>query len=160
MIQHWLSVILACAPQVAPQTVDMLITKESHGRPFAINVNGHRLRRQPTSLQEAQAWAQWLVDRDYSVDAGLMQINSANWERLGLNAASVFDPCSNVRAGGTILTESYLRAARQYGPGQKALWAAVSAYNTGNFHDGFANGYVKGAVEIAASAPPLAPDAP
>jgi len=38
---------------VAPSTIHKIIHVESRGNPLAINVNGHRLVRQPTSAQEA-----------------------------------------------------------------------------------------------------------
>ena len=41
-----------------------------------------------------------------------------------------------------ILTADYAEAARSRGDGQPALQAALSAYNTGSFYRGFANGYV------------------
>lgn len=149
-----LALILACAPTVAPRTVQMLIDTESHGQVLALNVNGHRLKRQPSTVAEAQAWAAWLTDRGYNVDAGLMQVNSANWSRLGLDARSVFEPCRNIRAGAQILTEGYERASRHYGPGQRSLWAAVSAYNTGSLTAGFKNGYVPRAARAAGVDPP------
>jgi hypothetical protein len=48
-----------------------------------------------------------------------------------------------VRAGCSILAENYDRAAWRFGPGQQALLAALSAYNTGNSSDGFRNGYIQ-----------------
>ena len=150
--------ILACAPQVAPSTMAAIVRVESGGKPYAINVNGARkLVRQPRNAEEATAWADWLVNRGYSVDMGLAQINSGNLARLGLTPAQLFDPCTNLRAGARILTENYLGAAKQYGGGQDALRAALSAYNTGNYRAGLANGYVA-RVTAAASpheAPPL-----
>lgn len=135
--------ILACAPQVAPSTMRAIVRVESGGRPYALNVNGaQKLLRQPRSRHEAEAWASWLVARGYSVDLGLAQVNSGNLARLGLSPAQLLDPCINLRAGARILTESYLGAARRYGGGQTALRAALSAYNTGNYRAGLANGYV------------------
>jgi hypothetical protein len=40
------------------------------------------------------------------------------------------------------LTRAYGRAIERFGEGQAALAAALSAYNTGGFTAGFANGYV------------------
>lgn len=140
---HLLPLILACAPGVAPSTVQAIIDVESGGNVLAIGVNrGDRLRRQPNDYAEAGARAQWLLDTGANFDAGLMQINSANWRRLGLTPANVFDPCTNIRAGATILTENYVSAAKSRGPGRDALLAALSAYNTGNRTAGFRNGYV------------------
>ncbi|RYZ75121.1 MAG: hypothetical protein EOP04_33745, partial [Proteobacteria bacterium] len=48
----------------------------------------------------------------------------------------------NIRVGSEILKANYDRATDNFGSGQDALKAALSAYNTGNFHSGFSNGYV------------------
>ena len=135
--------IVACAPQVAPSTMAAIVRVESAGRPYAININGaQQLQRQPRSAEEATRWASWLVTRGYSVDMGLAQINSGNLGRLGLTPAQLFEPCTNLRAGAKILTDNYIGASRHYGGGQAALQAALSAYNTGNYRSGLANGYV------------------
>ena len=150
--------ILACAPQVSPSTMTAIVRVESGGKPFALNVNGtQKLTRQPRTADEASAWANWLVNRGYSVDMGLAQINSGNLNRLGLTPQQLFDPCTNLRAGAKILTENYLGATRQYGAGQTALKAALSAYNTGNYRAGLANGYVAKVTAAAdtGKAPPL-----
>lgn len=140
----WLNVILACAPGVHPTTVQGIMQHESGGRAFAIGVNhgAAQLPEQPDTLNEAVAAARRLRAKGINFDAGLMQINSANWSRLGLTPENVFDPCTNVRAGATILTENYVAASKRHGPGQRALLEALSIYNTGNRTAGFANGYV------------------
>jgi type IV secretion system protein VirB1 len=135
-----------------------IVRVESGGKPYAINVNGtQKLIRQPHNAEEATRWADWLVSRGYSVDMGLAQINSGNLNRLGLTPQQLFDPCTNLRAGAKILTENYLGASRKYGGGQDALRAALSAYNTGNYRAGLANGYVAKVTAAADTrkAPPL-----
>ena len=116
---------------------------ESGGNPLAINVN-HLAGPQPrpATLAEAVATAQSYVARGYSVDLGLMQVNSRNLAALGITIEQVLDPCANVRAGAAILTANYAEAVRSRGEGQGALQAALSAYNTGSFYRGFENGYV------------------
>lgn len=145
----------ACAPSVAPATIAMIVRTESRGDPLAIHINGDRLLRQPRSYGQAVAWTTWLVAHGYNVDAGLMQVNSDNWRRLGLTPATVFEPCANLRAGAEVLAEGYARASYRYGYGQHALWAAVSAYNTGSLTAGFHNGYVASAARSAGLPPPL-----
>jgi type IV secretion system protein VirB1 len=71
-----------------------------------------------------------------------MQVNSRNLAALGVTIEQVLDPCTNIRSGATILTADYAQAVRTRGEGQLALKAALSAYNTGDFYRGFANGYV------------------
>jgi type IV secretion system protein VirB1 len=135
--------LLACATNVAPITLEAVIRVESGGDPLAVNVN-HLAGPQPHpgTLAEAVATAQSYVVRGYSVDLGLMQVNSRHLVALGLSIEQVLDPCTNVKAGAAILTADYADAVRSRGEGQGALQAALSAYNTGSFSRGFANGYV------------------
>ena len=140
-----------CAPQVAPSTIQAIIRTESNFNPLALNVNGARLASQPRSVTEAVSWSRWLIDNNYSIDMGLMQINSRNLQRLGLTAEEVFDPCRNIQAGARILQSDYERAAKIHGPGNKALMLAISSYNTGSFERGFRNGYVEKVVKHSAN---------
>jgi len=58
-----------------------IIRTESGFNPLALHVNGDfRLTAAPRSAAEAAVWANWLIARGYSVDLGLMQINSRNLE--------------------------------------------------------------------------------
>lgn len=86
--------------------------------------------------------ASYYIGRGFSVDLGLMQINSRNLAALGLPLPMAFDTCSNLHGGAVILTANYLGAAATYGPGLTALQVALSLYNTGTRHKGFNNGYV------------------
>jgi type IV secretion system protein VirB1 len=135
--------LLACAPNVAPATLEAIISVESGGKPLALNVNGLSVQPPPArDIREAVNVAASFIARGYSVDLGLMQVNSRNLVALGLTLQQVLDPCTNIRGGATILTADYAEAARTRGEGQPALQAALSAYNTGDFYRGFANGYV------------------
>jgi type IV secretion system protein VirB1 len=150
----WTPTIQQCAPEVHLSTMQAIIRTESGFNPIAININGGtRLPRQPRSKAEAISWARWLITRGYSVDLGLMQINSANLPRLGLDAESIFDPCRNLQAGASILVNNYSRAARQSDNSRSALLKAISAYNTGNFKGGFRNGYVSRVIQAPAVVP-------
>jgi type IV secretion system protein VirB1 len=147
-----------CAPGVAPQVLRAIIGTESGFDPLALHVNGNiRLRSPPTTAAQAAIWSDWLIRRGYSVDMGLMQINSRNLAVLNLTPAAAFDPCRNIRAGATLLSAQYTQAARTSGPGTKALLRAISAYNTGTFEGGFRNGYVARVITNAANSPPSAP---
>jgi type IV secretion system protein VirB1 len=73
---------------------------------------------------------------------GLMQVNSSHLADYRLQIAQLFEPCTNLSVGADILTRSYKRAAVRFGDGQRALMAALSQYNTGDFEAGFRNGYV------------------
>jgi type IV secretion system protein VirB1 len=138
-----------CAPTVAPATMQRIIKVESAFKPHAIGYHitkdgkTYRLTVQPKDKTEAVSWAQWLLDNGYRFDAGAAQVNSNNFKRLGLNAQNIFDACTNIGAGGQILTEFYKGAVRQYGTGQEAIKAAISAYQTGSFTRGYSTGYVQ-----------------
>lgn len=138
-----LALAAQCAPAVSPQVIAAIVDVESKGYVFAINVN--RLSRQPSpprSAAEATRVAQYYIARGHSVDLGLGQINSRNMRWLGLTWDSVFDPCTNVAAAGTVLAANY-RAVRNGRHPQIALRIALSLYNTGHRERGFRNGYVR-----------------
>jgi type IV secretion system protein VirB1 len=135
--------LLACAANVAPVTLEAIVRVESGGNPLAVHVG--RLvgpQPQPTTVEDAAHLAERYISLGYSVDLGLMQVNSRNLAALGTSAADVLDSCTNIRAGAAILTANYAEAVRSRGEGQAALQAALSAYNTGDFARGFGNGYV------------------
>lgn len=132
-----------CAPWVHPTTLSAVVMQESRANPLAIGVNGSfKLKRQPRDKAEAVATARWLKENGHNFDAGLGQINVNNMGWLGLDFADLFDPCANLRGAGLVLSDCYTRASRNYGAGQKALMAALSCYNTGDFGRGLRNGYV------------------
>jgi type IV secretion system protein VirB1 len=134
--------LLACAPHIAPATLEAVIAVESRGAPLAIFDNTTRRAWRPHDQAEAITLARQLVAAGHRVDLGLMQVDSVNLPALGLSVTQAFDPCTNVRAGATILTADYAAARQQWGDGQIALQHALSAYNAGNFYRGFRNGYV------------------
>lgn len=146
--------IVALIHQCTPAHVDVgtmgkLITTESARRENAIGYKIVRadgkvfmLTAQPKDKEEAIAWATWFDKQGYKYDAGPAQINSTNFARLGLTPATVFDMCSNIKAGADVLTECYARALKQYGDKQVSIRRALSCYQSGNFSTGFATGYV------------------
>ncbi len=131
------------AHSVAPETIAAIVQVESGGNKYALGVNGPvKGRIRPTSVKEAAAEARYWISKGYSVDLGLMQINSRNLRGLAITIEEAFDPVVNIQAGAKILLRGYRGATQRYGPGQNALKAALSAYNTGNYEKGFKNGYV------------------
>jgi type IV secretion system protein VirB1 len=134
---------LGCGLLTNQELLEAIVQVESGGNAHALNVNGGvELVRQPRSREEAVAMARWLERHGYSFDVGLAQLNSANLARLGLDVASAFEPCANLRAASRVLEECLYRARARLGDGARALNAAVSCYNTGHFTRGVANGYV------------------
>jgi type IV secretion system protein VirB1 len=137
------ALLLACAANVAPVTLEAVIRVESRGKPLALHVNGLQVQpSEATNVSEAAGIAESYIRRGFSVDIGLMQVNSRNLAALGMTVERALDPCANIRGGAEILTADYAEAARRQGEGQRALRAALSAYNTGDFSRGFRNGYV------------------
>ena len=130
-----------CAPNVAPQTVAAIVQTESHGFPFALNVNGGSQPPAPNNATSAAATAQRYIAAGYSVDLGLGQINSRNMRWLGLTWETVFDPCTNIAALGRVITRNYRTAIVGRDP-QTALRVALSLYNSGSASRGFRNDYV------------------
>jgi type IV secretion system protein VirB1 len=152
--------LLACAAHVAPITLDSIIKVESGGNPLTLHVN-HWTGPQPVvhSAAEAATVTRHFMEIGYSVDIGIMQVNSRHLLDLGETIESILDPCHNITVGANILSAFYAKAVEQYGEGQVALLKALSAYNTGDFDKGILNGYVgrvTGATTTLASAPPVA----
>ncbi|MCW5221485.1 lytic transglycosylase domain-containing protein [Verminephrobacter aporrectodeae] len=137
-----LEMMMACAPNVAPATTQQIIRVESKGNRLAINVNKGFLERAPRDAADAAKLAKKYIAQGYTVDLGLMQVNSTNVARLGYRVEDMFEPCKNIAAGARVLTEFYANARLKYDDEQAALRAALSAYNTGSFINGFNNGYL------------------
>jgi type IV secretion system protein VirB1 len=131
-----------CAPNVDPSTLAALVRTESGFNPFAIGVVGGHLERQPVSLAEALATVRELEARGFSYSVGLTQVNNRNFAKYGETAATLFEPCRNLHAGGAILTECFARSSAAPVDRQIALRAALSCYYSGNFTTGFRAGYV------------------
>ncbi|MBO9102375.1 MULTISPECIES: type IV secretion system lytic transglycosylase VirB1 [Rhizobium] len=144
-----------CAPSVAPSTLAAVAQVESRFDPLAVhdNTTGETLHWQ-NRLQARQV----VMDRlnaQHSLDVGLMQINSRNFSVLGLTPGEALQPCSSLSAAANLLGSRYA-GGHTAEEEQLALRRAISAYNTGDFKHGFANGYVQ-KVEAAAKqlVPPL-----
>lgn len=143
MLAELTLLMASCAPDVSPVTLQALVQHESSTNAYAIGINSSaRLKEQPRDAASAQKVVKDLLEKEVDFDAGLGQINVRNWAWLGLDEQSVFDPCLNLKAAQTVLADCYARASKQFADEQKALQAALSCYNTGNFEKGFSNGYV------------------
>jgi len=140
-----LQLVIACAPNVSADTLLTIARHESGLNEYAVHVNAPTdefLYKIPKDRDSALTVARAAMQQGYSVDVGLMQVNSQHFDRFGVSIADVFEPCTNVRMGATVLTENYIEAVRVYGQTDQALLAALSAYNTGDFSRGLENGYV------------------
>jgi|GEM_PF-2171461 len=81
------------------------------------------------SWESGGVWTATNVNSNGTTDAGLVQLNSVNWPRLGLTK-DPYDPQRNVAAGVSMLAA----AAARY-PGDVA--AALEAYNAGSAARGY-----------------------
>jgi len=142
MIANLDTLFHSCTPNIGVTTMAAIVKTESGGNPWSIGDNTITLRAKPRSKEEAITKANELIAQGHNIDLGLAQINSNNLKWLGLTVEQVFDPCTNLKAGAKILADAYQRAVTTHGPGQSALLAALSAYNTGSLTKGFSNGYV------------------
>jgi len=142
-----LSLALQCAPSVDPRMLAGIGQQESAGDPLALHVNkmppGWLQPRASTTTEAAHIAAQYIA-AGYSVDLGLMQVNSRNLDLLGLGLADAFDACRSVSAAAKLIE-------------------MMSRYNTGRPHAGIQNGYAPAviarmhAIKVAdtPSAPPV-----
>jgi type IV secretion system protein VirB1 len=128
-----------CIPDVHPMVIQKITTVETRQKPYSIGFRivkdgkDYRLPSAPKTLIDAQYTARWLYDHGYKFDAGIAQINSTNFARLGLTPESIFDPCTNLAASGKILKEFFISAKFKIPNEQDALKAAIRAYNSGKF---------------------------
>lgn len=140
------SVILACTPpEVAADTIRTVVQVESGGDPLALNINRPNqepLHIHPANVADALVAIQDAITAGMTVDIGLTQVNTQTAAKAGVNFATLLDPCENIRVGARLLQDAYAAALGHAEPGQAALQAALSAYNTGTFTQGFHNGYV------------------
>lgn len=142
-----MSTLSLCAPEISGDTLQKIIMVESGGNPFAVNVNKLLSKQQPkpSNIQEAVEATKYWIGLGYSVDVGLMQVNSQHFSAFGLNKTTllkVFEPCSNVRYGAQILLKAW-QSTDVTESKKDRLMRSLSIYNTGNSIDGFKNGYVQ-----------------
>ncbi|HHY0602198.1 TPA: lytic transglycosylase domain-containing protein [Vibrio parahaemolyticus] len=123
-----------CLFQVHPATATQIIQHESGGKPWVLNVNALKGQKppkfkQPNNQQDAIALARQFIQQGHTVDLGLMQINSNNLPHYRVTLEQIFDPCTNLRVGSTILYEGYQRALGTTKNPQIALQKALSIYS-------------------------------
>lgn len=153
-----IELILACAPLVDAHTVKEVIRVESAGNPIAVNINpkkdGSRFTHNKIkNKKDAVFVASRAIAAGHTVDMGYMQVNSFHLKTFGYTVNDMFNPCKNLKAGSTILHTAYKQALSKYKDEQTALRKALSAYNTGNEHRGFVNGYVSKYTKVTYSPP-------
>jgi type IV secretion system protein VirB1 len=130
------ALIRHCAPAVAPSTMAAIVQVESGGDPLAIGDNTTKRSYYPRDRATAERLARRLLGAGHLLDIGIAQIDSMNFAGVGVNAHTIFDPCTNLSIGARILSSDYALAARRYGDGQVALRHAIGMYNTGRLNAG------------------------
>jgi type IV secretion system protein VirB1 len=148
----FLMLTMTCAPAVHASTAQALVDVESGFNPWAIGVVGGQLLRQPRHRAEALSTARALQASGWNFSVGLGQINVRNFRRLGLTLESAFDPCINLAAMQSVLTDCFGRSRARKDSAQAALQRALSCYYSGNFSTGFLHGYVHRVVTTARTA--------
>ena len=88
-----LSLAAETVPEVAPDTPVAVAVQESRLNRTAIHDNTDGRSYVPTTVEEAVTLATALIQgQHHSVDLRVMQVNSADFMRLGLSIADAFDP--------------------------------------------------------------------
>ena len=148
------TLLTTCAPNVAPSTMVAIVAVESSGNPYVLHDNTSHRSYAPRDYANALATAQALIRQGHSVDVGIAQVNSGNFAVLHTTVGDMHDPCPNLRVASRILADNYADARAVFPEPGRALWHAISAYNTGSLYAGKA--YVDRVV-AAASRVPIVP---
>jgi type IV secretion system protein VirB1 len=125
-----LALVMQCSPGLDPKLLTGFAQQESGYDPLALHINKMPpgwLQPHASSAADATQIAAKFVSAGYSVDLGMMQINSKNLGLLGLGLAEAFDPCRSIAAAGKLI-------------------ALMSRYNTGSPTAGIQNGYASALV--------------
>lgn len=128
---------LQCAPDVAPETLNAIVSVESARKPYVVANVTDNTSHYFDEKEKAVAFLNNLERNNKKYSAGIMQIYSDNFRRLNLNNHSVFDPCTNIRAGAVILKQCWDKAISDNPDEQKALRDMASCYYSGNFTRGY-----------------------
>ena len=136
------NLIINCAPNIDLKLMKSIITVESGGNEYAINVNGYiHLLRQPSNYYEAVGWINYLEKNNYNFDIGIAQINIKNIHKFRLKAIDALNPCVNLRLANIILVKEYIKVTKLFK--YNRVFNTLSAYNSGNYTTGYNNNYIK-----------------
>ncbi|EES5123110.1 TPA: lytic transglycosylase domain-containing protein [Salmonella enterica subsp. enterica serovar Typhimurium] len=129
------ALISQCAPDVSPDTMNALIMTESGANPYVIANVSDGTSKYFKDEKGAIEYAEKLTAENKRFSAGLTQIYSKNFPSLNLTNKTVFDPCTNIKAGAAVLTDNYLR--QKEGSNNQKILRALSLYYSGNESTGF-----------------------
>lgn len=130
-----LSLFTSCGAGVPGDTLMSITGVESSGNPFVIANVTDGVSYYLASKEEAITKAKLLTEQGKNYSAGLMQVNSKNFQGYGLSPDIAFDYCKNITAGAEILKECFARTPATSDPASR-LKAALSCYYSGNFTRG------------------------
>lgn len=129
------ALINQCAPNVSPDTMNALIMTESGANPYVIANVSDGISKYFKDEKGAIEYAEKLTTENKNFSAGLTQIYSKNFPSLNLTYKTVFDPCTNIKAGAAVLTDNYLK--QKEGTDYQKILRALSLYYSGNELTGF-----------------------
>jgi len=144
---EFIDLAMRCAPEVHYVTLARLARIESSFNPYAIAISsgGAKLVRQPKTKAEAIATAEDLRKKGFGFAGGVLQVHSQHFNKMGITFDKLFDSCANMRYAQSIFLPCFDADPEQLKapmPMQRRLKRAASCYATGNYEDGFKNGYV------------------
>ena len=152
------SLATRCAPAVPVGTLEAVAKTESGLDPWALRDNTTKVSETPPTLQAALSDVGQWISRGDSVDLGLMQINAANLDALGMTVHGALDPCASLAGGAAVLQAAYA-GGKTSAEQQAALLMALSRYNTGSPFRGILDGYARRVI-VNADAATAVPPAP
>lgn len=124
-----------CAPNVSPVTAMAVIQTESGGNPYVVANVSDGVSKAFEDEKSAIAYVNDLSRHGKTYSAGLMQVYSKNFSAYQVDNSTIFNPCTNIKAGAKILTENY--ESQKGGDVQKNLRKSLSMYYSGNETRGF-----------------------
>lgn len=133
------ALFLQCAPQVAPTTLETIVSVESSGNPNVIAVVDDGSSIYPEDKASAIKFTKELEKQGKNYSAGLMQVNKKNFVKYGLDIDKAYEPCNNIATGAKIYEQCYIDAKndKRFPDEQAALRGALSCYYSGNMSRGF-----------------------
>lgn len=147
-----------CAQGIDPRLSASLVRQESNFNPYAIGLDGKAvLKAQPKTYEEAVKTAVNLMREGKGFSVGLSQVHISNVVRYGMSWQEAFDPCTNMRAGSTILKGFYSRAVQAGYRDNDAVFAALRGFNSGDVRNPVSNGYARNILGRVASGPVMPP---
>lgn len=135
-----------CAPDISIDTLSALVNVESRFDPMAIAIVGGP-SHYPSTKKDALAIIEDANKRYLSFSVGLGQINDKNFDSLGVTAADLLEPCTNLKASSKILKTCFIEAKKALIEDDLSLQAALSCYYSGNFTTGLIEGYVSKVID-------------